>query len=269
MPQFLMRTGILLMLVLSACSVLGGDDKNSDNIIIQQSTNLIQWNRDPYAIIFRADLTGGDTESFLGRNEIPACTIYGDNRVVWVNDLPGFGSEVLEDRLSDERIISFIEHLTFAENIYSYEAAADLELPGDVQPVVETLRVFVNNNDHVADAFSGWPSDYYERIVEACQTLSESPVLFEPTGAWVSAQEIAYDTNLASVEWDAEAANLSFAEIFDSGQPRWIDDNNVRILWRILRESPPNIQFIEGDRTFQLAFEIPAVTRLAPPPPGN
>ena len=61
-------------------------------------SGLVTWDRTPQTIIFRADILGGESD-FVARNAVPNCTIYGDNRVVWVNELGPFQVQVLEDRL--------------------------------------------------------------------------------------------------------------------------------------------------------------------------
>ncbi|MBZ0291438.1 MAG: hypothetical protein K8L99_02620, partial [Anaerolineae bacterium] len=184
------RLLIGLILLLAACdsgAPAGGETA---------SGGVISWDRSPQTVVFRADVMGGNQGSeFLTRNEIPLCTVYGDNRVVWTNDLGDFNVQVLWDKVSDEQVQNFVSYLTVVERIYTFDARAAQQPPSDVKPTYEQLSLNVNGRQHVTDAFSDWDNDYFERIVDVCKTISSAPVLYEPTGgAWVSAQEVPYDT---------------------------------------------------------------------------
>lgn len=254
---------LLSMIFLAAC---GGNTGEGTPV----ASSPIEWDRSPTTVVFRADVEGGaGAGEFLARNEIPPCTVYGDNRVVWANDIGPFNTQVLWDKISDEQLRQFVSDLTINKHIYTYAARANLEPASANSPAVETLTVFVNSQQHITDAFGGWTMDYYRSILDGCRQISTAPVLFEPTGAWVSALAQAYDFNAPIVAWDAAANNLSLAELAASGERKWITDRNVAVLWNTLRSSPPSTQFVEGEAQYLIALEVPGVTRAAPPAPAS
>ena len=263
MKRLLMSIGILI-LGLTAC---GGGNTASDVPIINDS-NPIQWDRSPTAIIFRADVTGGSTDPFLARSEVPGCTIYGDNHAIWVNELGVNNTQVLEDRLTDDQIRTFVSDLAINQEFYKYTAKADTQPFGDVKPVVETLTLFVNGVNHQTDAFGGWDYDYYQRIRQNCQQVSSAPVLYVPTGGWVSAREAAYDPQSPAIPWNAANNGLSLKDLAASGERKWITDRNVGVFWHVFRSSPANIQFFEDNKQYQVALEVPNITRDSPPAPA-
>ncbi|HEX2905646.1 MAG TPA: hypothetical protein VHO69_02210 [Phototrophicaceae bacterium] len=249
------------LFILAACG--------SNNTGGSGGNGLITWDRSPETVVFRADVEGGTPESALWtRNEIPACTVYGDNRVVWTNELGQFNTQVLWDKVTDEQIVNFVTFLTINDQIYSYTAKANLEPPSDTMPVVETLTIFVNGKVHKTDAFGGWDIDYYRKVIDACRQISIAPVLFEPTGAWVSAEAVTYDYNAPLQFWDASASGLDLAALAASGERKWITDRNVPILWNIARTSSPRLQFIQDEtQYYYVSIEVPGVNRDAPPAP--
>lgn len=254
--------GLLSLLIwLAACA------NNPAPAPVAESGAVIEWDRKPETIVFRADVTGGNGDPFLSRNEIPPCTIYGDNHIVWTNELGPFNIQVLEDRLSDDQIREFVNFMALSEQYYKYTPRADNAPASDVSPVVETLALFVNNVNHVTDAFSGWTFDYYQRLLRQCQGTSRAPALYEPAAAYVSAQVVGYDPTAPGIPWDAAANGLSLAELAAAGERRWITDRNVRVLWTLLRTSPPSLQFYENDVQYNVALEIPNLTRESPPAP--
>src|SRR5690606_5319485 len=99
------------LILLTACQPAASNPASQQNANSPDDSTLIQWDRSPTNVVFRADVIGGD-DDFSARSAIPLCTIYGDNRVVWINELDGFNIEILYDRVSDDAVRSFIEYLT-------------------------------------------------------------------------------------------------------------------------------------------------------------
>jgi hypothetical protein len=251
------------LFILAACSSGSTDSQ-------QTTSEFIRWDRSPQTVVFRADVVNKDeSQAFRARNEVPPCTIYGDNRIVWMNDLGDFSTQVLWDTLTDQQVSDFIQYLGIVEGIYEHDARADLQPPSDVAPIVETLSVSVNERQHVTDSFSDWEIDYFQRLQNVCKTITQSPILFEPQGAYVSAQEIPFDSSAPLLLWQGEAAGLRLSELASSGERRWITDQNVRILWEIMRTSSPQLIFQEGSTSYTVAMEVPGVTRDAPPAPAS
>jgi hypothetical protein len=253
------------LLVLSACTASSDPAQ-----VVSGDPSGITWDRNAAAVVFRADVVGGTTDPLITRSEIPPCTIYGDNRVVWTNRLSQYNLQVLEDRASDEAIRNFVLFMAVNQTYYSYaERQDDQPLTGAGSPVVETLLLHVSGNPHLTDAFAGWSLDYYQRIIDNCKALGLAPVLVEPTAAWVSAQAVPYDPSVPQIFWDAAANGLRLSEVAQAAERRWIADRNVRVIWSILRESPPNILFNEDGSTYRVALEVPNLTRESPPPPAS
>jgi len=228
--------------------------------------DTIQWDRTPSTVVFRAEITGGGNDIYT-RNEIPPCTIYGDNRVVWTTTTLRNDDGVVYDVVSDEAIRVFIDRLIHVYKIYDYSTGADLLAPSTVEPVAERLTMFINGNVHQTDSFAGWEYSYFSQILQECQNISTTPVTYQPDGAWVSAQRIPYDPNHPSILWDGAAADLKLGELADAGKPRWVTGRNILVLWDRLRHGGIDLQFQDGDQTFWVAVEVPNITRSSPPAP--
>jgi hypothetical protein len=257
---------ILIVFSLASCQVLGGDDDDNGDSNGGNDGAVIQWDRSPSTIVFRADVTGGDDAgAFYTLNEVPPCTIYGDGTVVWVDD----GLQVLFDDLDDTLIRSFVDLLTVYYGIYSYGAEADNQVITEVEPVIETLQVNVNGIQHLADSYSGWDGDYFITILNACRELSLTPTIFVPESAWLSVQDSPYSSNAPFQIWNAEASGLDLTAITASGEPLWVTGRNVRVLWNFLRASAADLQIAQGEGNYQIALQIPNVTRDAPQPPSE
>lgn len=255
----------LIALLLAACG--GGGEPVPG---ASAPGNLIEWDRNPNTVIFRADVTGGSsTDPFLAASEIPACTIYGDNHVVWTNELGAFNTQVLEDRLTDDQVRTFVNFLVLNRLFYNYTERSDVAPASSTAPVVETLLLFVNNVSYETDAFSGWDGQYYQEVVQSCRSISTAPVLYAPNGAWIAAKLVDYDPNAPALLWDAAANGLDLAALAAEGKPRWITDRNVGVIWNILRTSPVNIQFNQDNMQYWVSLQAPNITRESPAAPSS
>ena len=263
-----MRLLILLSLLLALAACDTGTDGTNN---AAGSNTIIQWDRSPETVVFRAEVTGGQSDgTFLARNEIPLCTIYGDNRVIWLNELDDFDVQVLWDKVTDQQIQDFVSLLTISRRVFTYDAGADLQLPSDIQPVVEVLYVNVNDREHTADSFSSepWPFDYFSGIVDFCKQVSRAPVIYEPEGAWLTVQPADYDSSRPMQVWNSEAAGLNFGERAASNESTWLTGPNLKILWNTIRSSSPNVLFTDMDgNAFEVVLEVPGVNPSSPPAP--
>ena len=259
---------VMVCVLLLASSCQGGN--GSENANGEANTNPndpIQWDRDPYAVVFRADIVGGeDEDAFYMKNQVPDCTVYGDNRVVWDAGAFQGESQILWDRVPDQVIRNFIGELTVNYRIYTYDAYADTEAPG-ASPVVEVLTLAINDTTHRTDGFAEWPNEYYNDVLSLCQALGQAPAIFEPDAAWVSALPVPYSPSAPSVLWNAESSGLDLNELAENEGPTWVTGNNARALWTMIQNATPDLQFNQGENNFYVAVQAPGVTRGAPPPP--
>ena len=200
--RVIMGIMVILMSLLAACQ--------PGAAVTPEPEEVVQWNKDSYAVIFRAEIVGGDNaEAFHMLNDIPACTIYGDGRVVWTVDASGT-REVLFDFMSQEDLANFIVEIGIRRKLYDFKEGFPLQLPTASKPVYERLTLENNGIKYVSDSFSEWPYDYYNQSLQLCIEQAKTPRTFEPDGAWISAQEVPYDGRSPALLWEADVAGLSF-----------------------------------------------------------
>jgi hypothetical protein len=256
---------ILVTILLAGCNTT--ESPPAGGFVSDPNGAVIQWDRSPSTIVFRADLEGGSGDSFLRWWQIPRCTIWGDGYMIRTNELGTNQVQVLEEQLTDQQIIRLVEYLLFKQ-IYSYTARANAQIPSESQPVVETLTLNVNGSNHVVDGFSGWPANFYGEAAAYCAEISTSPGIFAPQAAWVAARVVSYDISAPIVEWSASASGLDLAALAAAGAPQWLTGQNVVILWDYFRTSAPTTQFIQADMRYEIALQVPRITRDAPAAPG-
>jgi hypothetical protein len=246
------RLGLLIIvLLLAACQTGGGG-------------NVVGWVRSPEQVVFRLDVSGNEDPWEYSYGVSP-CAVYGDNRVVWTNDLGSAQYEVLYDRVTDEAVSRFIETLTVNERIYTYQSPEITPPPEGIAPIYQTIYIDVNGLVHTANETSGWGQDWYARVTEACTTLSQTPVLFLPTGGWLTVQESEYLSD--TPRWTWRDPSVSLVEVAASGQPRWVTGETATQVWAGMTTMPPSLRMEEAGRFFRVALQVPGITRQSPPAP--
>jgi hypothetical protein len=262
--RYRVMPGIIMILIslLAACQ--------PGVTVTPSDEDVVQWNKDPYAVLFRAEIIGGDTaDAFYMLNDIPACTIYGDGRVVWVVEDSGGPRQVLFDYMPQPDIANFVVELGIRRKFYDFKEGYPLLIPSSTKPVYERLTLENNGVKYASDSFSEWPFDYYNQSLQLCIAQAKTPRTFEPDGAWISAQQTEYDARTPSIFWDSEAAGLSFLNLASTKERRWLEGSLVKILWHALQDNGMSVQFGEADNYYQIALQIPGVTRDAPPAPST
>jgi hypothetical protein len=255
----------LVVILLAGCN--STEAPQGGGFVGDSNGAVIQWDRSPSNIVFRADLEGGSGDPFLDWWQVPHCTIWGDGYMIRTNELGTNQVQVLEEQLTDQQITRLVEFLLFKQ-IYSYTARADSQIPSESQPVVETLTLNVNGSNHIVDGFSGWPANFYGEAAAYCAEISTAPGIFAPQAAWVTARVVSYDISAPIVEWSASASGLDLAALAAAGEAQWITGQNVVVLWDYFRSSIPTTQFIQDDMRYEVAVQVPRVTRNAPAAPG-
>lgn len=260
--------GILLMGVLLArCG--GGDTPPPTVISTGDVQGIIQWKRDPLAVIFRADIVGGDRNQVQLNNYIPACTLYGDGRVVYTENNPQGFLDVIFDFVSDEDMTNFVDDLAFQKSIFQYDEGYTRQLPASTVPVYRQIVVEVNGLKHITDDFVQWEGDLYAETLAMCRALAKTPRVFVPTGAWVSATEVTAQQYLPTIFWDSSAAGYAFSSIAIDGSRRWIEGATIRPLWDNIILQPGDIQFDDGVGVYFVSLQVPGVTLDAPAAPAQ
>lgn len=237
------------------------DGGNADQAVSQ----VIQWEKDPSYIVFRADVSPDPNprSAFLLAGEVPFCTIYGDGTVVWSQETAAGGMSVLFGPVDDDRIRRFVDWLVVYKEIYTHGAELELQM-SSIPPVTETLFLNVNGIPHMTDGFGGWQGDYFLEIVTACRELSPFPQIYEPEGAWLNVQLAPFDNNAPSVLWEPSVTGIDLKAIADSGEPQWVTGRGLRLLWIYLGRSTRDLQFGQLDGNFIVALQIPNITRTFP-----
>ena len=253
---------IVLLLALAACGAPA-----NPNLPPTVDPAIIVWDHSPNAILFRADVLGGE-DDFGALDDIPQCTIFGDNRVVWINELGGFHFEVLYDAVTDTELREFVRYLTVDEGIYTFDWSIDaLFGVATAAPVFQTVDLTINGVAHRTDSFSGWDAQLFIRVLTLCKRLGDAPILYQPAGGWVTVRSAPFNPQAPISLWDSGRMGFNLASV-NGTAPRWVTGEAVLSLWTARRTLPTSLLYTEDYSTYYaLALQLPGITRDAPAAP--
>jgi hypothetical protein len=228
----------------------------------------LTWNTSPDAVIFRVDRQVVNAPPFDDLNRLPLCTLYGDGRVVWVNALRPSGEEVLEALIDPAQMRSFLDYLIGEMQFYAIPDYASLELPPSDKTGVDSLTLTLTEQARTLRNYKLWPNDVYALILEKCRTLSSAPVRIDPSGGWVTVYAGPSQTLMPYIDWP-DTAPFRMAEAASSAQAQWVTEVALRMLWQTQRETQGNILWREAGVYYQVAVQVPGISRQSPPAPST
>lgn len=258
--------------ILVAALVLSGCGGASNNPATQPAgggglPGLI-WNKDPKTIIVRLDRTLNGEPQAASLNRLPLCTIYGDGHVVWVNSVPPVSEEVLEARIDDSTMKSFLDDfLIRGQKFYSIPDYAAAQLQPDGRFSIESITVNLSNEVRTIRNFGAWPNGEFQNILDKCTHLTTQPVTYLPLGAWLSVQPATGTTSDPNIVWQA-GAPFKLSDLAASGQPVWINGQMLNVLWTSLRRTLGAVQWVENDKSYRVVLQVPGISRESPAAPA-
>lgn len=251
------------LVLLAAC---GGAPAPEQTPAAQPQGEVIGWDRSPNTIIMRLDRIVLNESPRERLNRLPTCTLYGDGRLIWVSVVPPSGEEVSETYLDEVTMRGFLEYIIRDLNFYDLPDLAAQEFPPSEDAVQESLTLNVSRGLRTIRSYRGWANNAYVAILERCRTINPQRALFVPTGAWITVYEEPRNPALPEVGWPL-AAPFRLEEVAASGEARWISGVALTQLWNYERQTLGRIQWIENERAYRVAIQVPNISRDSPPIP--
>lgn len=253
------RVWLLVLLVLTACS----GSKNSTDNNAQSNLRRFDWDRSATSILFQIDEVATTSPEAMIKNTIPPCTIWGDGRLVWTNYVDGT-NEVLESRLSDEQIRSFVEYI-IGNGFYSWEDS--IVPPADFDPIRQTMTLNLYGEQHTVERYGDWEGNRYPVILQRCGQLAEARALVVAQGGWIRAYEVEPSTSAIQTPWQ-RSAPVELATLVAEGTAVWVEGYWAADIWDITR-SVRIVHFLERGKSYLVSIEVPGISRAAPPAPSS
>jgi hypothetical protein len=255
----------LLVVVVAAC---GGGTQSSP--ATQEPAGLvINWDRSSETVVVRLDRLIENESKVERLNRLPPCTVYGDGHVVWVNTIPPNGEEILEAYVNEVGFRAFLEFIIRDQKFYSIPDYAADELPPAQDSALESITLNVNQTVRTIRNYRVWQGNTYVAILDRCRKLSDTRGLFVPSAGWVTVFEQPRKPSNPENGWPPTAP-FKMADAAASGAAIWVQGPALRQLWNAQRQTLGQIIWLENNKSYRVAIQVPGISRDAPPaPPGS
>ena len=251
---------VLLLLTLAACAPA----PVAPALPATEAPPGVEWDTRPEAVIFRLDIAGTSGDRASDLNAVPYCTIYGDGHVIWQN--PGINpEEYLEALLDDATLRAFLEDLVFS-GFYTWEPQHIGTPTADDGLTRERIALTLFGETHWLDSTANWPGGTFARLHDQCRQFTDSPVLYVPTGVWISALPTT-ESSSRVLPWTSYSAAFDGLRLADipPENPQWITADAAASAWAIARRG--RVLLTEDGQDYRLVVQVPDLQAGAPPAP--
>ncbi len=269
MQRRLLQNALVYLLLIGVATACGGGTQSTPATTQEPAGPVINWDRGSGTVVVRLDRLI-ENESKVDRlNRLPPCTVYGDGHVVWVNTIPPNGEEILEAYVNEVGFRAFLEFIIRDEKFYSIPDYAADQLPPAQDSALESITLNVNQTMRTVRNYSTWQGNTYAVILDRCRKLSDTRGLFVPSAGWVTVFAQPRQSGGPESGWPPTAP-LKMADAAASGAAVWVKGPALRQLWNAQRQTLGQMVWLENNKSYRVAIQVPGISRDAPPaPPGS
>ncbi|MDX1436384.1 MAG: hypothetical protein R3335_06220 [Anaerolineales bacterium] len=226
----------------------------------------LPWDTDPEALIISATFCCGFAPQLALTNYIPDAQVWGDGRVVWVEQSDDGSRRVLEGHIDLgelELLLNRIKDAGFFEwdEYYSNPQVADF---ADKCINVNLLE----GEKSVCEYYEGAPAAFHELYA----LLSEGAGApdgedYAPESGFLTVIPLGSDVPTESVDamlnWDAPGLGISLSVVEDEGGA-WVSGTTLEAAWQVVNQRPWNPLVQEGDSFYMLGLQVPNLSMVPP-----
>jgi hypothetical protein len=225
----------------------------------------LAWDTSPTALVLRASNCCGLVPNTFLDNYIPEAQLWGDGRLVWVQQ-DGLGGErrVLTASLTTAEMQALLETFLDAgffgwRDLYADYRATDL-------PTTCLEIHLLSTSKHVCEYFRGAPKAFHRLFDEMAAGAGHAnrAVDFVPQRGYLSAFPLpaTQPASPANWQWPAEAVGLSLSEA-EGG--RWVEGAALELAWSITSAHHWNTLVQDGADYYEITLIVPEVSWVKPP----
>lgn len=221
----------------------------------------VEWDPDPQTVVIELYTAGGLVPQYFLDNYIPAARVWGDGRIIWVEDQAGGGRRVLAGQLTPDAMRALLQQIVDA-GFFGWQDT--YEPPYQVYDAGSTVfSVHLRaTSKTVSEYFQGAPEKFHELAGVMASGAGAAGAEFTPARGYLRAHP--QTTGEAASDWPDAAAGFTLAE---AQAGRWVEGAALHAAWAAVNQNPWNTPVRSAGQVYQLTLQVPGVSFLEPP--GN
>ncbi len=225
----------------------------------------VAWDADPEALIVNATFCCGLVPMYVAQNYIPDVQIWGDGRMVWVDQNNAGSRRVLTATLKPDQLTALLQQFVDAGFFGWADNYGDYSITDGASQCVRV--VLASASQQVCEYYSGAPPKFHNLYAAATSGAGATGVDYVPVQGYVIASPQTFQTPpdpATYLNWPVDSLGLSLA-----GQANgvWLEGEALALAWRVVNGDSWQPLVREGDDYYLLTVLVPGVTQTQPPTP--
>jgi hypothetical protein len=218
----------------------------------------VAWDPAPEAVVLRATECCGLVPPYYAENYIPEVHIWGDGRIVWVENQGRGARRLLEGALTEAQLEALLQRIVDAGFFGWADSYADYrvtDLP------TQCLRVELSSQTkQVCEYYTGAPEAFHTLFAAVTGGAGAAGVEFIPAQAQLSVWPTQPSQNVKPedyLDWDPAATGFSLAQV--TGR-RDVDGNALALAWRAVNRNLWFPLVRDGDDFYYVVVTVPGLS---------
>jgi len=245
-PSFVIRLLLALPLLTSlACNTL------------LPPRPAVEWDHSPEAVVLRGTFCCGLVPQYYAENYIPEVLIWGDGRIVWVDDQASGTRRVSEGTFTEAELAALLQRFVDAGFFGWADSYANYNVTDLPTQCLHLNLLSVSKS--VCEYYEGAPAAFHTLYAEAASGAGAEGTEFVPTEGLLTVFPAGDPSNLTSedyLDWDPAVTGLSLADVTGAAP---VDGNALALAWRAVNRSAWSPLVREGETFYYLVVTIPGL----------
>ncbi len=222
----------------------------------------ITWDTDPEALIVSATYCCGFVLSYEVENYIPDAQIWGDGRIIWVEE-GGDQRKVFEGALTQGQMADFLRFIE-TEGFFGWEDLyANYNITDHAHQCLEI--VLLEESKRVCEYIEGAPRAFHYLYNRIAKGAGATGTAFIPDSGYLISYlfpRLYAKRYFNDQIWEADKMGFSLEEAVHG---LWIEGEVLETAWEIVNINIWRNLIQDGEDYYEIAIQIPGVSAQAPP----
>ena len=228
-----------------------------------ETQGQLAWNRDPNSRLLVATFCCGYVPRVMALNYIADATIWGDGRIIWVEQDKG-ARRVLQGQLTPEQVQVLLQQASSA-GFFEWEARYANEGVADAAEQCLSINL-AEQTKQVCEYFEGAPDAFHQLYATITAGAGVTGTGFVPERGYLTATPVERAADATAVvhgTWPAETIGFSLSE---ATAGRWIEGDILDAAWSLVNPNWQGMTIQEREVFYEISIQLPELSSAAPPP---
>lgn len=225
----------------------------------------LNWDENPDHVVVAATFCCGFVQETVLLNYIADARIWGDGRIMWVEEEAEGQRAVLEGKLTPEQLSSLLQQIAAAGFFEWQEQYRDETIADAAEQCL--LVQLTGRTKQVCEYVTGAPVAFHDLYATIAGGAGAAGTAYTPQRGYLTAMPLELPPTYAGpikAEWPADRLGISLDQ---ATKGVWVEDDTAAEAWRIVNLNWRGAIVQEGENYYTLALQLPGLSKVEPPTP--